>query len=464
MTEAWLALLIGYGLDLCFGDPHWMPHPVVLMGKCIAGLERALRRLLPAGKGGELVGGALLALVLPLGSFGVSFLLLHLLGLAHPLLRLAGESFMCYQILATKCLRDESMAVYRALKKGDLPAARRAVGRIVGRDTQALTAQGVTKAAVETVAENTGDGIVAPLFFMMLGGAPLFHTWGVAALQLGLVLGATLVLRRKFDPQQALQLLQRHRCTSMFAVPVMLQRILDLPADARRPYDCSSLRIVACSGSALPADLADRFQREFGPVLYNFYGSTEVSWVSIATPEDLRTAPGTAGRPPRGTTVRILDEDGAPVRRGETGRIFAGNDMLFEGYTSGTRREVRDGLMATGDLGRIDSAGRLFVVGREDDMIVSGGENVYPKETEDAIGALPEVADVAVVGVDDADFGQRLAAYVVLREPGALDAEGLRDRVRDRLPKFALPRDVVFVDSLPRNATGKVVARELKRS
>lgn len=173
MTEAWLALLIGYGLDLCFGDPHWMPHPVVLMGKCIAGLERALRRLLPVGKGGELVGGALLALALPLGSFGVSFLLLRLLGLAHPLLRLAGESFMCYQILATKCLRDESMAVYRALKKGDLPAARLAVGRIVGRDTQDLTAQGVTKAAVETVAENTGDGIVAPLFFMMLGGAPL---------------------------------------------------------------------------------------------------------------------------------------------------------------------------------------------------------------------------------------------------------------------------------------------------
>ncbi|WP_263251399.1 AMP-binding protein [Saccharopolyspora rosea] len=298
----------------------------------------------------------------------------------------------------------------------------------------------------------------------MLVGAPLFHTWGVAALQLGLVLGSTLVLRRKFDPQQALQLLQRHRCTSMFAVPVMLQRILELPAEVHARYDRGALRVVASSGSALPADLATRFQREFGPVLYNFYGSTEVSWVSIATPEDLRTAPGTAGRPPRGTTVRILDADGAPVRRGSTGRIFAGNDMLFEGYTSGTRREVRDGLMATGDLGRIDSAGRLFVVGREDDMIVSGGENVYPKETEDAIGALPEIADVAVVGVDDADFGQRLAAYVVLREPGALDAEGLRDRVRDRLPKFALPRDVVFVDSLPRNATGKVVTRELKRS
>lgn len=173
MRHALLALLIGFGLDLCFGDPHWLPHPVVLMGKCITLLERALRRLLPKGKRGELAGGAVLAVVLPLGSLGVSALLLYWLGRAHPLLRLAGESFMCYQILATKCLWDESMAVYRELKRGDLAAARKAVGRIVGRDTGALTAQGVTKAAVETVAENTGDGIVAPLCFMMLGGAPL---------------------------------------------------------------------------------------------------------------------------------------------------------------------------------------------------------------------------------------------------------------------------------------------------
>nr|WP_218889705.1 AMP-binding protein [Saccharopolyspora hordei] len=296
----------------------------------------------------------------------------------------------------------------------------------------------------------------------MLISAPLFHTWGLAAFQLAAVLGATLVLRRKFDPEEALACVQRHRCTAMFAVPVMLQRILDLPEEVRARYDHSSLRIVASSGSALPADLATRFQRTFGPVLHNLYGSTEVSWVSIATPQDLRAAPGTAGRPPRGTRVRILAEDGSPVERGETGRIFAGNAMLFDGYTNGGRREVRDGLMSTGDLGRIDAAGRLFVVGREDDMIVSGGENVYPKETEDAIARLPEVAEVAVIGVDDQDFGQRLAAFVVLRPGQELDAEQVRDRVRDQLPKFALPRHVVFLDELPRNATGKVVPRELR--
>lgn len=293
--------------------------------------------------------------------------------------------------------------------------------------------------------------------------APIFHTWGLAAFQLGAVLGATLVMPRKFEPRQALARLQRHRCTAMFAAPVMLQRILDLPEEVRR-HDLSALRIVACSGSALTSDLATRFQRAFGPVLYNFYGSTEVSWVSIATPDDLQRTPGTAGRAPRGTTLRILDEEGTPVRTGTTGRIFVGNDMLFDGYTNGGGKEVCDGLMSTGDLGWLDSAGRLFIVGREDDMIVSGGENVYPKETEDAIAALPEVADVTVTGVADAEFGQRLAAFVVAREGTHLDADTVRERVRDRLSKFARPRDVVFLDELPRNATGKVVPRELPAS
>ncbi|MFR9730293.1 AMP-binding protein [Saccharopolyspora sp. MS10] len=296
----------------------------------------------------------------------------------------------------------------------------------------------------------------------ILLAAPIFHTWGLAAFQLGSAIGATLVLRRKFEPQQALAAVQRHRATAMFVVPVMLQRILDLPPEARRPYDTSSLRIVAASGSALPADLATRFQRSFGEVLYNFYGSTEASWVSIATPRELADSPGTAGRPPRGTEVRILDEAGEPVPEGSTGRIFVRNDMLFEGYTGGDAKEVLGGMLGTGDLGRIDEAGRLQVVGREDDMIVSGGENVYPKETEDAIAALPEVAEVAVIGVDDAEFGQRLSAYVVLDEGAELDSEAVRERVRPALPRFALPRDVTFLDELPRNATGKVVPARLR--
>ncbi len=293
--------------------------------------------------------------------------------------------------------------------------------------------------------------------------APLFHTWGLAAFQLSTVLGATMVLRRRFDPQQALAALQRHRCGAVFVAPVMLQRILDLPESQRRPYDRSALRIIACSGSALPAALAERTQREFGPVLYNFYGSTEASWVSIATPRELREAPGTVGRPPLGTTLRLLGPDDRPVRRGETGRIFVGNDMIFEGYTGGGGTTTADGLIPTGDLGFTDASGLLFVAGRADDMIVSGGENVYPKETEDAIAELPEVREVAVTGVDDAEWGQRPAAYVVLRDGSELDADTLRDKVRPKLSAYARPRDVVFLDSLPRNETGKVVPARLPR-
>lgn len=297
----------------------------------------------------------------------------------------------------------------------------------------------------------------------MLVCAPLFHTWGLAAFQLGAVLGATLVLRRKFEPQPALAALQRHRCSSMFAVPVMLQRILDLPEEVRSPYDLQALRVVACSGSALPPDLATRFLRKFGPVLYNVYGSTEVSWASIATPQELRRAPGTAGRPPFGTTLRIVDEQGEPVRQGFTGQILVSNDMLFDGYTHSEQRpEPGNGrLLATGDLGRLDAAGRLFVVGRADDLVISGGENVYPGETEDVIASFPEVAEVAVLGVDDREFGQRLAAFVVLHPGCELDEVTVRDRIKLRVSTFAVPRDVIFLEELPRNATGKVVPREL---
>ncbi|MGM1057931.1 AMP-binding protein [Saccharothrix sp. Mg75] len=287
--------------------------------------------------------------------------------------------------------------------------------------------------------------------------APLFHTWGLAAFQIALVLGATLVLRRRFDPALVLADVRDHDADALFVVPVMLQRVLEQP---ERPH-VPSLRVVASSGSALPPPVARRCLAELGPVLYNLYGSTEVSWVSIARPDELARRPGTAGLPPRGTRLAILDEDGAAVPPGTTGRIFVANGMLFDGYTHGGGKEVRDGLMATGDLGHRDDDGLLFVVGRDDEMIVSGGENVYPREVEDLLAALTGVREVAVVGVPDEEFGQRLAAYVVPEEPGSLDADAVRGHVRDNLARFSVPREVVFLDALPRNATGKVLKREL---
>ena len=171
------AVLGGFLLDAVFGDPAWLPHPVVLMGRCITALENHLRTALSKTPQGELVGGGVVATVLPLGTLAVTGLACHLAAALHPALGLALQMFWCAQALAAKGLVQESRNVYRELVKGDLPAARRAVARIVGRDTQALTAEGVTKAAVETVAENASDGVIAPLFYMLIGGAPLALTY-----------------------------------------------------------------------------------------------------------------------------------------------------------------------------------------------------------------------------------------------------------------------------------------------
>ncbi|MBB1155033.1 MULTISPECIES: AMP-binding protein [Amycolatopsis] len=291
--------------------------------------------------------------------------------------------------------------------------------------------------------------------------APLFHSWGLAAMQLGMALRAELSLIRRFDAEQTLRTIAEHRCDALFAVPIMLQRILDLPERVRNRYDLSSLRIVASSGSAMPGAFVTSFMDTFGDVLYNFYGSTEVSWASIADPADLRAAPTSAGRCPPGTQVAILDDERRPVPPGDEGQIFVGNDMLFDGYTNGSSVPRAHDLMATGDVGYQDASGRLFVTGRADEMIVSGGENVFPRPVEEALAALPGVSDAAVVGVPDDEFGQRLAAYVVLRRGARMHAEDVRHYIHQRLARFAVPRDVYFVPELPRNATGKIVKRLL---
>ena len=296
---------------------------------------------------------------------------------------------------------------------------------------------------------------------VMLLSAPLFHAWGLAALQVSTPLLATVVLMERFDAEECLKTIALHRCTVLILVPVMLQRILELPAEVVRRYDTSSLRVVASSGSPISGASVIKFMDTFGDILYNFYGSTEVSWATIADPADLRVAPTTAGRPPLGTRIAILGDDGNPLPVGAVGRIFVGNDMLFDGYTNAASPAIEDQLMDTGDLGYLDASGRLFIAGRDDEMIISGGENVFPRPVEEAIALLPQVADVAVVGVPDPEFGQRLAAFVVRAEGATLDEKMVRDYVRNRLSRFSIPRDVTFVDELPRTATGKILKRQL---
>jgi fatty-acyl-CoA synthase len=199
----------------------------------------------------------------------------------------------------------------------------------------------------------------------------------------------------------------------------------------------------------------------FGENLFNLYGSTEVAWATIATPEDMRAAPGTAGRPPRGTVIRIVDEDGNDVPQGETGRIFIGNQLAFEGYTGGGDKEHLGDLLSSGDVGHFDEDGRLFIDGRDDEMIVSGGENVFPREVEDLLTDYDGVVEAAAIGVDDDEFGQRLRAFVVKNESAELSEDELKNHVKSNLARYKVPREIVFVDELPRNATGKVLKREL---
>jgi len=291
--------------------------------------------------------------------------------------------------------------------------------------------------------------------------APMFHSWGFAHFTLALPLASTLVLRRRFDPEETLRACAQTRTTTLAVVPVMLQRIMELGPETISRYDLSALRVIALSGSALPGELATRAMDAFGEVLYNLYGSTEVAWATIATPEDLRAAPGTAGRPPRGTVVKLLDEQGREVPPGEPGRIFVANEMMFDGYTGGGGKEIIAGLMSTGDVGHLDAGGRLFVDGRDDEMIVSGGENVFPREVEDLLSDHAEIAEAAVVGVPDPEFGQRLKAFVVPANGTSLDEAGVKDFVKGNLARYKVPREVVFVEELPRNATGKILKREL---
>jgi acyl-CoA synthetase (AMP-forming)/AMP-acid ligase II len=296
----------------------------------------------------------------------------------------------------------------------------------------------------------------------MMVAAPLFHSWGFFHFVMSLPTASTLVLRRRFDPEGTLQAVQQHRAQVLGAVPVMIQRILQLPDETLDKYDLSSLRITSLSGSALPGELAIEWMDRFGDSVYNLYGSTEVAYATVATPEDLRAAPGTAGRPPRGTVVRLYGEGGREVPRGEVGRIFVGNEMSFEGYTGGGGKEAIDGLLCSGDVGHLDPNGRLFIDGRDDEMIVSGGENVFPREVEDLLSDHEAVVEAAVIGVDDEEYGQRLKAFVVAASGTEVSEEDLKAHIKANLASYKAPREIAFVEELPRNATGKVLKRVLR--
>ena len=322
------------------------------------------------------------------------------------------------------------------------------------RHLSPLALAGVGISLVERMQLRAGEPLlVAP---------PFFHGFGLLGLGAALTLGSAVVCERRFDAARTLELTERHDARALFAVPVMLKRILDLPEHTRSAHDVSSLRVVLSGGAPLSPSLAAKFMDTYGEILFNGYGSSEVGVGTLATPADLRAAPGTVGRPVHGITVRILGVDDRELPACGTGRVFVGSRMLFEGYAGGGSKDTVGALMSTGDLGHFDDKGRLFIDGREDDMIVSGGENVFPGEIEETLARHAAVADVAVIGVHDEEFGQRLAAFVVPSLEASLSEDELKEHVKSSLARYKVPREIHFLDELPRNPTGKLLRNRLR--
>ena len=294
---------------------------------------------------------------------------------------------------------------------------------------------------------------------------PLYHSAAPAFVAITMSLGATTVLMNHFDPEACLALIERERVTSTLMVPTMLVRITALPAAVRRRYDTSSLRWIMSGAAPLATETARQVEAQFGPVLWNFYGATETGLVTLAGPGEHTARPGTVGRAMRGNQIRLLDDAGAEVPPGQVGEVYVRNSMLIGGYhknRDATDKSIRDGFFSVGDLGRLDADGYLYMESRKHDMVISGGVNIYPREIEDHLHTHPAILDVAVVGVPDPEWGETLRAYVVVRAGHAITADEVADYCRRELADYKRPRQVVFLDELPRNPTGKILKRELR--
>ncbi len=427
--------------------------------------------------------------LMALGKLGVRALLMNT-GFAKPQFAEVAEREHVKAVLHDSefiglldALPAELPRVFTWLDEGtDLPAGAHTIDSLaVGRATDRLATPSEPGGAIVLTSGTTGlpkgatrktvsplataqmvDRIPFPRRGTMMIVSPIFHSTGLGTWFVGMALGNKIVVRRRFDAEATLASLAEHRAEMLVAVPTMLHRMVELPAEVRAKYDLSALRVILIAGSALSPELTIRTQEAFGDVLYNLYGSTECAVATVADPQDLRLAPGTAGRSPVTCEVVLFDEHDQRVHgTGKQGRIFVRSGAPFEGYTDGRNKQIVDGYMSSGDTGHFDEHGLLFVDGRDDDMIVSGGENVFPQEVEELLVQRPDVFDAAVVGVDDTEFGKRLRAFIVSEPGAAQDAEEIKQYVKSNLARYKVPRDVVFIEELPRNATGKLLRRTL---
>jgi len=274
------------------------------------------------------------------------------------------------------------------------------------------------------------------------------------------------VIMPRFDAERALEQIQRHRCSSTFMAPTLLKRIVELPASVRARYDVSSMRAIIMAAAPCPMSVKEAVIEYFGPVLYEFYGSTELAVNTILRPEDVLRKPGSCGRAAPGREIALLDDDGQPVPPGEPGELFVKHfpNILDEYYKDpeATRQMRRGEWYSVGDVARMDDDGFYYICDRKRDMIISAGVNIYPAEIEDALHRHPCIRDVAVFGVPDDDWGERVHAAVQLQPGARLTAEDVAAFARRHVADYKVPREVSFHQDFPRDAAGKLLKRVLR--
>lgn len=299
-----------------------------------------------------------------------------------------------------------------------------------------------------------------------LMSAPLYHSAPSVYVQNALQMAERLVLAPRFDAEQVLALVEKHRIDVLYLVPIMYVRLLKLPPDVRARYDLSSIRFVASTGSPCSPEVKRAMLDWLGPVIHETYASSEAGLVTVATPEDAAARPGTAGRPVDEASVRIIDEHGKPCGPGEVGLVYvrqpAYPDFTYLNNDKARRAIDIDGRVTLGDMGYVDADGYLFICDRASDMVISGGVNIYPAEIEHELVRYPGVADCVVFGVPDDEYGERLHGVIEPAAGADVEPAAVIEWLRGRLSGFKVPRSIEIVARLPRDETGKLAKRRLR--
>jgi long-chain acyl-CoA synthetase len=296
--------------------------------------------------------------------------------------------------------------------------------------------------------------------------APLYHSAPASYGMQSLLFGDLVLIHERFDPERLLADIEKHRLDRLYLVPTHMVRLLRLPDAMKRKYDLSSIEYVASTGSPCPPEVKKQMIDWWGPVINESYASSEAGFITLLSAEESRTHPGSAGRPVAGAHVRIMDDAGKELPPFEPGLIYcrqpAYPDFTYINREADREAIDRDGLIAVGDVGYFDREGYLYICDRKSDMVISGGVNIYPAEIEAVLITMPEVADCAVFGIPDAEFGEALAAHVQPHNGAQIEREAVQNFLRERIADYKVPRVIEFSDALPREESGKIFKRRLR--